>query len=175
MAITKQKKAELLSYLTDRLEEMEMAVFVRYRGMTVESINNLRSMLFKQGMNMKVAKKTIMKRAFEEKGITGYDSDMLDGPTAIAFGYEDVVSLAKLLKNFAKEEENLSILGGVLEGKVVDKDTVLQLADLPSREELIAKLIGSMQSPISGFTRSAKSPINGFVTVLRSLRDKSEA
>ena len=80
-----------------------------------------------------------------------------------------------VLKNFAKEEENLSILGGVLEGKVVDKDTVLQLADLPSREELIAKLIGSMQSPISGFTRSAKSPINGFVTVLRSLRDKSEA
>lgn len=173
MAITKQQKGDLLVLLNDRLQSMKVAVFVDFRGMTVASINNLRSQLFQQGMNMKVAKKTIMQRAFNEQGIAGYDEALFTGPTAIAFGYTEVVALAKLLKDISKAEEHLEILGGIVDNKIVGKEVILQLADLPSREELLAKLVGSMQAPIAGFIRSANSPLNGFVSILRNLQEKA--
>ncbi len=148
-------------------------VVARYRGLTVAQMSDLRRRLRDTGVSIQVVKNTLARRAakdtrFEEA------TPLFTGPVAIAYG-NDPVGMAKAMADFAKEHEALEIQGGVLDGKAVTAAEIQALASLPSREVLLAKMLGSMQAPISGFVRTLNEIPSSFVRVLAAIRDQKEA
>ena len=125
------------------------------------------------GVKYMVAKNTFIRIAAKEAGIEGLDS-VLEHNTALAFSAEDPVAPAKILNDFSKDHKALELKAGVLDGKVIAVDEVKALAELPSREELLAKLVGSMQAPISGLVNVLQGTIRNFVYTLEAVRQKKE-
>ena len=131
------------------------AVLVDYRGLTVEEDTALRKKLREAGVVYKVYKNTMLKRAFEGSDFAQLEKH-LDGPTAVAFGMEDVTAPARILNEFAKTAPNLEFKAGVVEGIYYDVDGIKAISTIPSREVLISKLLGSLQSPIADCARVLK-------------------
>lgn len=170
---TAQKEATV-NLLKEKLQESQGAILADYRGLNVSEVTELRSKLREANVEFKVAKNTLTKRAADEVGIEGLDP-FLEGPTAIAFGMEDPVSPAKILSEFAKDHKALEIKAGILEGKVIDIEAIKALAELPSKEELIAKVLGGMQSPLYGFAGSLQGLLRNLVYVLSAVQEKKAA
>lgn len=149
-------KVELKQPIIDEIKgyvaEAKSAVLVDYRGLTVAEDTELRKQLREAGVVYKVYKNTFLKRAFEGTDFAQLDQH-LDGPTAIAFGIEDATAPARILKKAGKGMQALEFKGAVVEGNYYDVKGIEVLADIPSREELISKLLGSLQSPITNFAR----------------------
>ena len=145
-------KKPVVDEIKANLEGAATAVVVDYRGLTVEQDTKLRKELREAGCEYKVYKNTLMKRAFEGTGFAQLD-ELLDGPSAIAISKEDATAPIRILNNIAKEAEALEFKGAVVEGTFYDVDGVKALASIPSREELISKLLGSLQSPITNLAR----------------------
>ena len=124
------------------------------------------------GIEYKVLKNTLTKLAAEKVGLEGLNSHLV-GPTAIAFSYEDPVAPARILTKFAKEYKKLVIKSGVLEGKIIDAAAITALAELPSREVLIAQVLAGFQGPISGSSMSCKAMRN-FACVINAIKEKKE-
>lgn len=149
-------KVEIKQPIVDEIKgyvaDAKSAVLVDYRGLTVAEDTALRKELREAGVVYKVYKNTLMKRAFEG---TDYEQlfQHLDGPTAVAFGIEDATAPARILAKHAKTVEALEFKGAVVEGTYYDVDGVKTIASIPSREELISKLLGSLQSPITNLAR----------------------
>lgn len=139
---------EIKGHITDAVS----AVLVDYRGLTVEQDTRLRKELREAGVVYKVYKNTLMKRAFEGTDFAQLD-EFLDGPSAIAIGKEDATAAARILAKYVKEVETLEFKGAVVEGTFYDVNGIKALASIPSREELISKLLGSLQSPITNLAR----------------------
>ena len=135
-----------------KVEGATTVVLVDYRGLTVEQDTKLRKGLREAGCEYKVYKNTLMKRAFEGTDFAQMN-DLLDGPSAIAISKEDATAPVRILANIAKEAEALEFKGAVVEGTFYDVDGIKSLASIPSREELISKLLGSLQSPITNLAR----------------------
>ena len=157
-SILEQKQA-VVADLAEKLKNSPAGVVVNYQGITVEDDTKMRKALREAGVNYTVLKNSLTGRACDEVGL----SDMkqyLTGMTAIAIGTDDAVAPAKVLKEYAEKIESFNILAGYLDGKVVDVDTVKQLADIPSKEVLIAKLLGSIKSPIYGFAYALQAVID---------------
>lgn len=171
MAVTKEKKQEVLQELIDKFSRSKAVIFTGYRGLDVSGISNLRSELRKGGSECKVAKKTLIELAAKEAKIDGVNSEIMEGPVAVTFSYEDELSGLKVLFKFAKGNETLKLLGGVVDGKVVTADEVRQLAQLPSKEELYAKMLGSLNAPVSGFVGVLSNVMSGFVRVLDAYKN----
>lgn len=171
MAITKQQKDDILKELIEKFSKSKSVVFTDYRGLDVASVSALRSKLREGGAEAKVAKKTLMRLAAEGQKITDIPKEILDGPVAATFSYEDELSGLKILFNFSKENEKLKLLGGIIDGKIIGKEEIIQLAKLPGRDELLAKLIGSMNAPISGFVGVMNNLMSGFVRVLEAYKN----
>ena len=169
MATSRARKEQDLKDLKDKFSKMKSAVFAGYSGVTVESVGKLRGIAHEQGIDYKVAKKTLFKLAAEDAGIEGFDVNLLDGPTAVAVSYDDDIAPAKMIKDFSKEDENLVIFAGIMDGKMIDKKQVMTLANLPGMDELRAMMLGSLMSPISGFARVSNGPLTGFVRILGEL------
>ena len=152
-------KVELKQPIVDEIKgyakDAKSAVIVDYCGLTVEQDTELRKQLREAGVVYKVYKNTMLKRAFEGTDYAQLN-DQLEGPTAIAFGIEDATAPARVLNKFAKTADALEFKGAVVEGTLYDVAGVKALANIPSREELISKLLGSMQSPIANFARVIK-------------------
>ena len=146
---------------------------MNYCGLTVSEDTELRKQMREAGVKYMVAKNTFTRIAAKEAGIEGLDG-MLENNTALAFAAEDPVAPAKIAYEFSKKHEKLEIKGGLLNGAVIGTDEIKALADLPSREELLAKLVGSMQAPISGFVNVLHGTLRNFVYVLDAIRDKKE-
>jgi large subunit ribosomal protein L10 len=144
MAITKQKKEELVQDLVDKLNRSKAVVFTDYRGLTVEELDEVRNELRKEGVEFKVIKNTLFKIATKEANVDVNLENAGGHPIAAAFGYADEVAPAKVVNTYANKNEKLEILGGVLEGKEINAIMVKSLAKLPSREELYGKLVGSI-------------------------------
>ena len=142
---------EIKGYVSDA----KSAVLVDYRGLTVEQDTKLRKQLREAGVVYKVYKNTMLHLAFDGTDFAQLDND-LEGPTAIAFGIEDETAPARIINNFAKEAEALEIKSGVVDGEYYDAAGVKVLATIPSKDELISKLLGSLQSPITNFARVVK-------------------
>ncbi|MBR6603303.1 MAG: 50S ribosomal protein L10 [Clostridia bacterium] len=147
-AILEQKK-QTVSDLAELLRNSPAGVLVNYSGITVEDDTKLRAALRKAGVKYMVMKNTLTGRACEEVGL-GEMKQYLSGMTAIAISENDAVAPAKVMKEYAEKIESFEILAGYLEGAVVDKNTVISLADIPSKEVLIGKILGSLQSPLYG-------------------------
>ena len=167
------EKAGKVAELKDLLSSSKGAVLVDYCGLTVAEDTELRSKMREAGVKYMVAKNTFIRIAAKEAGIEGLDA-YLEHNTAVAFSAEDPVAPAKILNDFSKDHKALEIKVGILDGKVIALDEVKALAELPSREELLAKLVGSMQAPISGLVNVLQGTIRNFVYTLEAVRQKKE-
>ena len=153
MAKTRIQKEETLAKLQDSFAKAKTVVFVNYSGLTVEDSTNLRKASKASGAEYFVAKKSLIKRAATEKGVKDFNDNSLTGNVGVVFGYEDEVAPAKAVKDFGKGKETFSILAGIMEGNFLDQATILQLASLPSKQELYQMLVGTLSAPISSFAR----------------------
>lgn len=145
-------KQPIVDEIKSKVEGAVSVVLVDYRGLTVEQDTKLRRALREAGCEYKVYKNTLMKRAFEGTDFAQFDG-LLDGPSAIAISKDDATAPIRILNNTAKEAEDLEFKGAVVEGAFYDAKGVKALASIPSREELISKLLGSLQSPIANIAR----------------------
>jgi len=172
MAVTKAKKEEILKSLDEKFGKAQAVYFADYRGLSVKEMGELRAKLREQGVEYQVAKKTLMKLSMKNAKLPDVPEELMQGPVGAAFGYEDVVAPVKLLHEYAKSAESLEILGGLVDGKFVSKAEAKSLALLPSRDELYAKMVGSMKSPISGLHGVLHGVLRSFVGVLKAHGDK---
>ena len=163
-----QQKQGIVEDIKTKFETCKSAVLIDYRGLTVEEVTNLRNKFREAGVEYRVLKNTMIRRAVDALGMEGLEP-VLEGPTAVAFGMEDAVAPAKIISDFIKETEKTEIKAGVLEGKVVD------VAALPSREVLLAKVLGSMNAPITGFVTALSGNIRNLLYVLNAIGEKKSA
>ena len=148
-------KAPVVEEISSKVKTAKSALLVDYRGLTVEQDTELRKQLREAGVTYKVYKNTMMKRAFEGTDFAQLDS-LLDGPSALALAEDDVTAPARIVCEFAKKADKLEVKGAVVEGKFYDVDGVKELSAIPSRDVLLSRLLGSMQSPIANFARVIK-------------------
>lgn len=170
----REKNEQKVEELKGKLDSAVTVVLTDYRGLNVAEITELRNQLRKAQIEYKVSKNTLTLIAAKDLGL-GDLEQFLAGPTAIAFSYTDPVAPAKILSDFAKKSKKLEIKGGVVEGKIINNDGVQALADLPSREELIAKVVGGIKSPLYGLVGVLSGPIRGLVYTLQAIKDKKES
>lgn len=171
-------KKAVVAELKDQLTSAKAAVLTSYKGLTVEQDTQLRRELREAGVKYHVVKNTMLRIAAQEAGIEGLE-EHLAGTTALAFSTEDAVAPAKVISDFIKKNkledtEVLQIKAGMLDGKVIALDKVKELASLPSREELLAKLLGSMNAPISNTVNVLQGVIRNCVYALNAVREKKE-
>jgi large subunit ribosomal protein L10 len=165
-------KAESVAELTEQFRNASASVLTEYRGLTVAQITNLRRSLGRQ-TNYAVAKNTLAKRAAVDAGISGLDA-LFTGPTAVAFVTGDPVEAAKSLREFAKANPALVIKGGVFEGKPISAAEVAKIADLESREVLLAKLAGGMKASMAKAAALFQAPLAQAVRTVAALQDKRQ-
>lgn len=151
-----QEKQQIVEEITAKLRESATTVLTDSRGLNVAQVTELRRKLREAGIEFRVLKNTLIRRATANAELTELDS-VLTGPTAVAFGKDDAVAPAKILSQFAKENEALKIKGGVVEGRVVGFDEIKALADLPSREGLLSMLLSVLQAPVRNFALAVKA------------------
>ena len=144
-----ESKKQIVADLTEKLQNAVSGVIVNYSGITVENDTKMRAELRKAGVEYAVIKNTMTKRACENVGY-GELANVLEGMTAIAISKDDAVAPAKILKEYADKIDSFELKAGFVEGKVLDQAGVLELANIPSKEILIGKLLGSIQSPLFG-------------------------
>ncbi|MBE3587518.1 MAG: 50S ribosomal protein L10 [Thermoanaerobacteraceae bacterium] len=166
---TKREKQVMLADLTEKFKTSKSAILTNYRGLDVAAMTRIRRRLREKNSEFKVAKNTLMAIAAREVGLEGLEP-YLEGPTAVVFGYEDPVAPAKVLSELSREFKQLEVKAGILEGKVIDVGGVRQLADLPSREILLGKVLGGMQAPMYGFASALQGLLRNLVYVLEAVR-----
>jgi len=166
-----EQKQQIVAELVEKFRESTAFVLADYRGLTVEQDTELRNALRKAGVEYKVIKNTLSKLALKELGIEGLD-EYLVGPTAFAISTSDVVAPAKVMAEYAKKFEKLDIKAGAVEGKSIDAKGVEALAELPSKEVLVAKMLGSLNAPITGFVNVLNGNLRGLVCALNAIQEK---
>lgn len=147
-----EAKQAIVAELAERLKNSVMGVVVSYKGINVEEDTKLRKELRENDVKYTVVKNTLLKRANSEVGLSDMDT-VLEGTTALATSDEDYAAAARILANFAKDHDFFEIKSGYMDGKVVDLDTINSLAKLPTRDVLLANVLGAFQAPISAFAR----------------------
>ena len=148
-------KQPVVQAIAEDVKDAVSVVLVDYRGLTVAEDTEMRKQLREAGVVYKVCKNTMMKRAFEGTEFAALD-DCLEGPSAIAISKDDATAPARILYKFAQDAPALELKGGVVEGTAYDVAGISELAKIPSRDELLSKLLGSLQSPITNFARVIK-------------------
>ena len=157
-----EQKKQIVADLVETLKTAQAGVLVDYRGLTVEEDTNLRRKLREAGVEYKVVKNTLTRFAAKEVGLEGLD-EPLNGPTSLAISKDDPVAPAKVIADFAKENECLKIKAGFLDGAVITLEEVDKLAKTPSRETLIANIMGSLNAPISNLVRTLQALVDNGV------------
>jgi large subunit ribosomal protein L10 len=147
-----EEKAPIVEEISGKLKDAKAAVLVDGIGLTVDQDTRLRKQLREAGVNYKVYKNTMLKRAFDGTEFEELNK-LLEGPSALALAGDDVTAPARVIVKFAKEADKLEVKGGVIEGVFYDAESIKKLADIPSKEELPSKFLGSIQSPITNFAR----------------------
>ena len=169
MALTKEQKQNILEDLEEKINRQKALIFVDFTGVKVKNLSELRKELKSNDSEIKVAKKTLMNIALKKQGIE-IEPDKLKGEIGLTFGYEDGLFLAKTIYQFSLKNENLKILGGYFEKKFLDVEQIIELAKLPSKEELLARFVGSISSPISNFVNVLQGNIKGLIYTLKQIK-----
>ncbi|GAU79700.1 50S ribosomal protein L10 [Fusibacter sp. 3D3] len=154
-----ENKKIVVEEIKEKFSSAKSAVLVDYRGLTVEESTELRSKFRDAGVDYKVYKNNLVKLAIKDTAFEPLSQD-LTGPNAIAFGIEDAVIPAKIVKEFAKTHKNLELKSGVVDGSYCNLEQIIQIADLPSKEVLIGRFLGSVKAPISNFAYFLSNLIN---------------
>ena len=171
----KEQKAEQVEEIAERLKRAKVAILTDYRGLTVTQLQDLRGRLRGGDVEYRVVKNTLARRAAEAAGHKALETE-LKGPVAIAFGYDDLGAAPKLINEFVRATRlKLEIVGGLVEGRVFSPEQVKQLADLPSRESLLAQLLGTLQSPVGQLVGIMQTPVQQLIGVLDAYKAKLEA
>ena len=169
--INKKQKKEIIEDLAKKFKEQKAVVFFNYSGLKVNQFQELRSKLRENNMDCRVAKKTLTDLALKEAGYENIKAEDLDGQVAIVFGYEDGILPAKTVYDFSKQNEDLEVLAGLVEGDYINSESVLALAKLPSRDELIGKLVGQIKAPLNGLVYSLDWNLKKLVFALKAISE----
>lgn len=171
MAISKEKKGKLVADYADRLARSEAVIFADYRGLSVKDMERLRRLLWDSESAFQVIKNTLLKRALQDAGLT-VPEEVLVGPTAVSYCFENVASVIKVLSDFARDTGALTFKGGLLGTRFVAAGDVEALAQMPSREELLARVVGGVQAPLRGLVNVLAGTVRGLVNVLQARADQ---
>ncbi|MBI2484552.1 50S ribosomal protein L10 [Candidatus Uhrbacteria bacterium] len=169
MPKTRGQKEATVAELTSRLTGAKAVVFATVSGYTMEDANALRQAGRKDGVEVAITKKTLLSLAAKQAGLE-LSRDVLPGSILAAWSQSDQVAPARVLAQFAKKRESIKLASGIVEGKFVGADVVKRYAALPSREELLAKMVGSINAPVSGFVNVLAGNLRGLVTVLSKIQ-----
>jgi large subunit ribosomal protein L10 len=168
------RKVAQVAQLSDRLGKATSAIVTDYRGLTVKQLEELRGKLRSDGIEYHVVKNTLARRAAEEAGV-GQFSTVLVGPVGLALGFGDLSAPARILNEYFRVNRRLPIVAGLVEGRVLDAESVRAVADLPSRDVLLAQLAGTLQSPLSSLAGALNSILSNFAATLDAYREKLSA
>lgn len=170
---TKEQKIELVKNLAEKLKNSKATVFSDFKGLNVKDMTALRAELREKSVDMQVIKKTLLTIAMKDAGIE-LDATKFEGQIAVAVAREDEVEAAKIIAKMAKMNENLKIVGGLLGKNILSKEEVVALSKLPSKDELLAKLVGTLNAPVSGFVNVLAGNLRGLVQVLKAVSEAKE-
>lgn len=169
--MNKEEKEKFVTDFNRRLKKAEGVFLVNYQGLNVEAINRLRNELKKTGSEFQVAKNRLLKLASKETE-TELIKDYMEGPSAIALAYDDVVSPAKVFVEFSKTYEQLKIKCGQISGKVIDKDAIKRLSELPGRDVLLAQVLAAMKAVPASFVYILYAVISNLLNVLKAIEEQ---
>ena len=170
----KEEKQQIAEDLRDRFSKVAIIVLTDYKGLNVTAMNDLRRKLRAEEIEYQVVKNTLLTRASEDTDVA-LIKDYFKGPSAIALSYDDPISPAKVLSQFAKENDKLEIKVGVMNGQVLDANAIKALAKLPSREVLLGQFLSALNAVPASFVRTIAEVPRSFVGVLAAVRDQKEA
>jgi len=168
MPLTKEQKKKILVNLKEKVAKQKITIFADFTGLKVKDLSDLRKKLKKNGSELKVAKKTLLGLVLKDVGFE-IPLKKLKGEIAAIFGYENEISPAKTVYQFTAENANLKILGGIIKNQkyeFLDTERIIEIAKLPTKEELLARLVGSISAPISNFVNVLEANIKGLIQVL---------
>jgi len=165
MALTKAQKQKILDELKEKIAKQKVMIFADFTGLKVKDLSNLRKKIKAADGEIKVVKKTLLGLAAKSAGLE-FETKKLKGEIASVFGYKDEISLAKIIYQFAETNPNLKILGGFLENQFREAKEIITLAQLPAKEELLARLAMSVSAPISNFINVLQGNIKGLIYIL---------
>ena len=172
MGLNRLDKADVIAEVSEIVSKSSTLVIAEYRGLSVEAVTKLRAQARKEGVTLRVVKNTLVRRAVEGTEFAGL-ADQFVGPLVYAFS-ADPVAAAKVLVNFAKDNDKLVVKGGAMANQVMDLEAVKTLASMPSRDELLAKLMATMNEPIAKFVRTVTEVPARFVRTVAAVRDAKE-
>lgn len=170
MAKSREQKESALQELTAELKNSKSVVFANFQGLKVKDSEELRGICRKQNVGYLASKKTILQKALETVGLKVV-ADKFAGGVAAVFGREDEVAPAQIIAEFAKKNEIVKIYGGVLEGNFIDGAKVSELAKLPSKQQLLGQLVGTLNAPVSGFVNVLAGNLRNLVGVLNNIKE----
>lgn len=174
MALTRQQKEEVVESYVDRLGRCEVIIWADYRGLGVKGFEALRAQLRQTGAETMVVKNTLMRVALDRAALPLGDAFM-EGPNAVTFVYGEIAPAARAVVSFARENDQaFKIKGGLVGGRMVDAGAVAELTNLPTREVLLARVVGGMASPISGLVTTLSAVVGGLVNVVNARREQLE-
>jgi len=165
MPLTREQKKEIIENLREKISWQKAMVFAAIEGLKAEEIFELRKKLKKKDCLLAVVKKTLADRVFKENKIN-CDAKEMAGQLALIFGFEDQISPAKISYKFFQTNKKLKILGGFFENNFINTEKVVELAKIPSREELLAQLVGSIKAPVANFVNVLQGNIKGLISIL---------
>ena len=172
MAKTRAQKEQMIASLTEKFGNTKSVVFTQFSAVTVSDMEAMRSQAREEGVRVVVAKKSLMGIAAKEAGVPDLDTSVLPNSVVTLFGMDDEISAAKLAAEFAKKHEGAQIVGGVFDGVFATADQMIALSKLPSKQELYAKLVGTINAPVSGFVNVLAGNLRGLVTVLKAVQEQ---
>ncbi len=170
--LTRNQKHELVKELAEKIKGAKSAVFVDFKGLKVKDATELKKSLRAAGVEYMVVRKTLIDIALKNAGIEGANIAKMDGQIALSLSNTDEVSGAKIIDTFAKTNENVKMLGGVLGTQLMDAAEVKALAKIPSKEQLLGQLVGTLNAPISGFVNVLAGNLRGLVQVLNAVKEQ---
>jgi len=170
MAITKEKKIQILEELKGLLKKAKAVVFVNFHGLSSSLSQEIRSSMSKEDAKYFVTKKTLIKKVFGESGISG-DMPDLEGEVALVFQQGEVTAPIKILSKFEKDTKSINLLGGVFEGAFVGRNIVVQLSKIPSKEVLLGQFLNVINAPRQQMVGVLQAPVRDFISVLRQIKN----
>ncbi len=165
------KKEKQVNELKEKLDKVSSLILTDFRGLTVKEITDIRRRLKDANIEYKIIKNNFVLRAVKESDFETL-TDYLQGPTAIAFGLNDPVIPAKILVDFIKEYKKFEVKAGIIQGKFFNDEEIKKVAKLPSREILLAQVVGGIQAPLSGLLNVLNGPIRALLNVLKAIEEK---
>lgn len=173
MAISREKKEKIVSDLVEEFSRSQALIMTDYRGLNVGEMRTLRNRLREESCGYHVVKNSLVKLAMEKVGLP-FEETLFAGPTAIGFCYEDAVTPAKALVDYAQESQTLSIRGGLIGNQVMSEGEVISLSQLPSRDELLAQAIAQLQAPLVGLMNVLSDSLRALIYLLQARAEQME-